>query len=252
MNNRLLIERNRLEAFYIRRFARALRQQAGPVLKAIRELPAELVLSQVPQLVQPDKIRETLTDCYNRVGIRFSQEYRKELIKKARKDIAIDEGWNEYFNQWIAPILNRNTARKVTRITTTTMELLQKSIGQGINEGLGIDKIARYVRDTFEDATQYRAKMIAQTEVISASNQAAFEGANSAGIEYRKFWSNSGLEGIRESHIFAQDWSYQQDGIRPNEYFDMGNGNVMLHPGDPEGEAEEIINCRCTLIVEPV
>jgi hypothetical protein len=25
-----------------------------------------------------------------------------------------------------------------------------------------------------------------------------------------------------------------------------------LHPGDPEGPPEEIINCRCTLIVEPV
>jgi hypothetical protein len=252
MNNRLLIERNRLETFYIRRFARALRQQAAPTIRALRELPAELVLSQLPQLVQPDIYRETLTECYNRVGVRFSQETRTELIKKARKDIALDEGWNEYFNQFIAPVLNRNTAKKVTRVTQTNIEILQRAIGAGINEGLGIDKIAAQVRNVFEEATQWRSRMIAQTEVISASNQAAYAGAQSAGIEYKKFWSNSGLEGVRESHIFAQEWSYGQDGINPNELFDMGNGNYLMHPGDPEGAVEEIVNCRCTLIVEPI
>jgi hypothetical protein len=102
------------------------------------------------------------------------------------------------------------------------------------------------------DVTGHRARMIAQTEVISASNTAAYEGAESAGIEYKKFWSNSGLDSVRESHIFAQEWSYGQDGINPHDKFDMGNGNFMAHPGDPDGPPEEVINCRCTLIIEPV
>ena len=129
---------------------------------------------------------------------------------------------------------------------------MRQSIQTGITEGLGIDKIAKLVRSEMATATASRARTIAQTEVNTAANTAAMEGAACSGIEFRKFWSNSGLDGIRESHIFAQQWSYEQGGIDQSEYFDMGNGNLMLHPGDPEGPSEEVINCRCTLIVEPV
>ena len=244
MNTKRLIQsRNRFELIYRRKFASALNQQALPVIEALKSQPPESVINQIPILIQSDKIRETLDQCLTDVGRGFSFEYRRYLIQKSRKNIDIDEGWDDYFRLFILPILKRKTAEAVTSITTTTMNMLKDYIGRGINEGLGIDKIAEYVRDAMEDISAYRSRMIAQTEVISASNQASFEGANSSGIQYRKFWSNSGLEGIRESHIFAQEWSYQRDGLEPEEYFDMGNGNMMLHPGDPDGDPSEVINC---------
>jgi hypothetical protein len=253
MNTRRLIQaRNRFELIYRRKFAAALNQQAMPVIEALKSQPPESVINQIPILIQPDKIRETLDQCLNDVGRAFSFEYRRYLIQKSRKNIDIDEGWDDYFRLFILPILRRKQAAALTSITQTTVRVLEDYIGRGINEGLGIEKIAGYVREAMEDVLAYRSRMIAQTEVISASNQSAFEGANSSGIQYRKFWSNSGLEGVRESHIFAQEWSFQRDGLEPEEYFDMGNGNSMLHPGDPDGDPSEVINCRCTLIVEPV
>lgn len=253
MNTKRLIQvRNRFESVYRRKFATALSRQSYPVIVALRLQPAESVVPQIPMLIQPDTVRETLDGLLNEVGRAFSFEFRQHLIQKSHKSIDIDEGWDDYFRIFILPILKRRTAESVTRITTTTMNLLKDYISRGIDEGLGIEKIAEYVSKAMHDITAYRARMIAQTEVISASNQAAFEGANSSGIAYRKYWSNSGLEGIRDSHIYAQEWSYQQNGIAPEEYFEMGNGNVMLYPGDPDGEASEIINCRCSLIVEPI
>lgn len=95
-----------------------------------------------------------------------------------------------------------------------------------------------------------RAKAIAQTEVISASNQASEYAARSTGYNYRKFWSTSGLPGIRASHIFAEQ--HHENGIGMDESFDMGDGTFMLYPGDPAGTPENVINCRCTVIHEIV
>jgi hypothetical protein len=237
-------DRNRFELYYRQQVGRAILRQIAPILADLRTMPA----SAVSLYIDPEPIRSVLFDINSRVGVYFSDAYRKKLIGK--KDVS--EGWRAFFDQFILPILNRRTAERVTAITETTQKLIRESIQRGIADGLGIDKIAGAVRSDMIDSTAWRALMIAQTEVISVSNQSAYEGAESAGIPYKKFWSNSGLDGVRESHIFAQEWSYSQDGIDPNEKFDMGNGNFMMHPGDPEGPPEEIINCRCTLIIEPV
>lgn len=240
----LIRTRNRFEVYYRQQIANALIRQIKPILADLRNLPA----SAVSLYVDPEPVRAVLEDVNRRVGVYFSDVYRKKLI--GQKDVS--EGWQAFFEQFILPILNKSTARKVKAITDTTQKLIREAIERGIADGLGIDKISGFVQAEMSGATAWRARAIAQTEVISASNQAAFEGAESAGIEYKKFWSNSGLDGVRDSHIFAQEWSYGQDGINPNEKFDMGNGNFMMHPGDPEGPPEEIINCRCTLIIEPV
>ena len=91
-----------------------------------------------------------------------------------------------------------------------------------------------------------RAKAIAQTEVISASNQASEYAAASTGYQYRKFWSTSGLENIRPSHIEAEQYSDAVNGLLPDERFPNG----LLYPGDPSGEASEVINCRCVIMHE--
>jgi hypothetical protein len=56
----------------------------------------------------------------------------------------------------------------------------------------------------------------------------------------KKAWLTSGLPGIRQSHL-----DYEALGDVEMEY-DFAPG--LQYPGDPEGEPEEIINCRCTVI----
>lgn len=247
MDTKKLIRiRNRVELIYRLKFRAAINAQVEPVISKLKDLPAEAVLADI--YIDPEPIRKSMTDLYADIGLPFSWSYRRALF--AEKSLI--EEWERFFNTFILPAIIDKTAQRITRITTTTASLVRDAIQRGIEHGLGIDKIADFVREEMQNITDYRARMIAQTETISASNRAAFEGANSAGIKYRKFWSNSGLEGVRESHIFAQEWSYGRDGVEPSEPFDMGNGTFMMHPGDPDGPPEEVINCRCTLIVEPV
>ena len=84
--------------------------------------------------------------------------------------------------------------------------------------------------------------------MISASNQASEFAADSTGYDYLKFWSTSGLPNIRETHLEAEKYSDDKGGLKPDETFPNG----LLYPGDPNGAAEEVINCRCTLMHEIV
>ena len=56
----------------------------------------------------------------------------------------------------------------------------------------------------------------------------------------KKGWLTSGLKGVRDSHLL-----YESQGFVSMDY-EYAPG--LKHPGDPNGAANEIINCRCTII----
>lgn len=229
----------RKELQYRKLYARALSLQIAPVLRVARDQGAAVALGQIDILIQSDPLTEVYRRMLRDVGAAESYRYRQMLLR--RKEV--EPGWVDYFERFIMPAMLDRATIRIKRITENTSQILRSTIQSGINEGWGIDKIARELRDMVST----RARTIAQTEVISASNSAAYAGAESAGIAYKKFWSTSGLPGIRASHIQAEADSYAVDGIDPHAKFSNG----LMHPGDPAGPAEETVNCRCTLIVIP-
>jgi hypothetical protein len=123
----------------------------------------------------------------------------------------------------------------------------------GRAEGLGIEQIQKNIIKelgaSISGNVKARARAIAQTEMISASNQASVYAAKSTGYETRKFWMTSGQESTRESHLEAEIYSDNAGGLKDNETFPNG----LLYPGDPStDDASEVINCRCTIIHEIV
>ena len=177
---------------------------------------------------------------------------RNSLAVKAGED-AIYEG---IFQSNLARIVSLEAGEKITTITATSRDrivgVIRDVFDQADTEGWGIDKITsnlyREVGKNLRGNGYARARAIAQTEMISASNQAAEIAAQSTGYEYRKFWSTSGLTGIRPTHIEAEVFSDQVGGLRPDQRFPNG----LLYPGDPAGPPEEVINCRCTILHEIV
>jgi hypothetical protein len=87
---------------------------------------------------------------------------------------------------------------------------------------------------------RYQAERIARTEVIGASNKGSFDAAERTGLVKTKEWATSGLPGIRQSHL-----DYEALGEMEMDY-EYNTG--LMYPGDPNGDPEEIINCRCTHI----
>lgn len=179
---------------------------------------------------------------------------RKNMIsQKSDEDDLYESMYQQYLQQLVG---TQDYMKRISSITSTSKDrintVLQDLFTDAELDGWGVDKtrreLVKRIGDQIKGNVTARAQSIAQTEMISASNQASKYAADSTGLEYRKFWSTSHLQGIRSSHIAAEQDSISRGGLKPAER----HINGLLYPGDPSGSVEEIVNCRCTELYEVV
>lgn len=98
-----------------------------------------------------------------------------------------------------------------------------------------------------------RALTIARTEALAAYNGGRFASyvslAKAVGGPHEKIWLATHDHRTRFTHTATGGGDLQR--VPLLEPFTIGAA-PMMYPGDPEGPADETINCRCTiLLVEP-
>lgn len=244
--------RDAIERKGISIYKKALAEQYNFVLSRLKQTDFNQWIELVDAI--PEKpIEDAFNRFYPMSAPLATMEYQRLKKGKATEE---QQKLNSIFSRKLTDIVRTECGNKIKTITSTSKEkikqIIRDVIDEGETEGLGIPQmtsnIFKAVGANLRGNGFSRAKAIAQTEVISASNQASEYAAYSTGYQYRKFWSTSGLPNIRESHIFAE--TQHPDGVGMDESFDMGDGTFMLYPGDPNGTPENVIQCRCTLIHE--
>lgn len=141
------------------------------------------------------------------------------------------------------PEVVRNLRRMIVGVTRTTADAIRVIVQDGLESGASIGAIQEAIHVS-SAVGPMRALRIARTEATIASNsgtQAAYQEAESKGIDVRKVWRTAGSGDIRPSHD-AMDGQERNTG----EEFLSGEGNQALYPGG-FGIASEDINCRCAL-----
>lgn len=125
---------------------------------------------------------------------------------------------------------------------------LGSTLNVGVALGESVDQLAARVQSEF-DVADRRARTIARTEVVGASNGTAHDVAAAvivAGGRLSKTWIATDDERTRDTHAEADGQTVAYD-----EPFTVGDA-MLMYPGDPDGPPEEIINCRCSQAYEPV
>ena len=153
----------------------------------------------------------------------------------------------------VAPILNQLAAEHIASSTNRIAHLgddawnaVRTSMLEGFKNGESIPKLSARIRREGR-LTASRARTIARTEIISASNAGSFQGAKVAPPSIRprtKEWLATGDDRTRESHLEADGQVVDLD-----DTFTVG-GAQMRYPGDEHAPAEEIVNCRCTILFD--
>lgn len=128
-------------------------------------------------------------------------------------------------------------ANKIVGVNRTIQSRVKETLEEGIKDGDAVTALADRVRDVF-NAASARALTIARTETSGAVNGGTEIYYRESGVE-RKKWVTAGDESVRESHR-------KMDG----EIVDVEDrfSNGLHFPSDQEGEAGEVINCRCTIV----
>jgi hypothetical protein len=133
----------------------------------------------------------------------------------------------------------------------TWTRLIVAEVEKGIREGLALERVRDEVQVILTasgtDRWPNRAMTVARTETIGAVNAGVFRGAVLE-AERRgdpapfKQWIATDDKRTRPTHDAAD-----QQRTLLLESFVVGGARLQF-PGDPRGPANEVINCRCSLL----
>ncbi len=140
-------------------------------------------------------------------------------------------------NPAVTSWINSKAFKFSQKVNETTENALRDELTQAIANGETITEVEDRIARVFDIARGPRTAMIARTEVISASNEGSYAAYKQANVETLE-WITARDNKVRDSHLI--------DGERTNLGVNFTNG--LLYPGDPAGDAEDVINCRCTIV----
>lgn len=141
-------------------------------------------------------------------------------------------------NKTLKKLSKEVIAEKVTNITKTTKDILNKIIVRGQESGTNIKDIAKEITQKVKGMEKKRAMIIARTETATTATTTYHNGLEQAGLE-KTWWHVGGGKTDRESHLKCD-----KETRKPNEKFSCG----LLYPHQLGAPASEIINCHCELI----
>ncbi len=133
---------------------------------------------------------------------------------------------------------------KTKGMNDTTMKLLAKQLGDGVENGEDVSQLAKRVEAVFNVAPS-RARTIAQTAATPVFESGQHLAFTDAGILERS-WLTQRDGDVRKGPVYnhqAADGQVQ----KIDEPF-LVSGESLMYPGDTTGSAGNVINCRCTVL----
>lgn len=169
-----------------------------------------------------------------RFGQRFQAAAKGRNLD--RKDFS-----DTFAKQALAFVMQEGVRRRITAVSDNTRGQIIAAVENGQEAGLGVDVIARNIRDTVPGISRLRGALIARTETHGAANYGADVAARETGLILRKEWVAAQDERTRQDHVEA-------DGqiVEMGSAFLVG-GESLMFPGDPAGSVAQVINCRCSV-----
>lgn len=163
----------------------------------------------------------------------------RHILTKAQDDQSVPV--LELWNAQIARFIRTYGAQRVTNVNETTIHQLQRIIGKGYEDGAGVVEIQQRIYDSIDTLSIIRARAIARTETHAGAMGGSLAAAQVIEIDTRKRWNATEDGRTRPDHADADG---QERDL--SAFFDIG-GDSMQHPGDPSGQAAQVVNCRCVL-----
>lgn len=217
---------------YQKQFQDALKKQIGSILDNMHVEEFKTV-SEYLQTCYTDAFIGTLYDLQGQgIPLCFPLD-QQSMIQAIQLDSKISEGLYASVGEDIAE-LKKNIAAEVSR---------------GISTGANYAQVAKQIKNHMVGAytsktggALYRAMLISRTEGHRVQVQAGMDAcykAKEAGADVVKQWDSTLDKRTRPSH-------QKVDGeIRE---LDAPFSNGLMFPGDPDGGAAEVCNCRCALL----
>jgi SPP1 gp7 family putative phage head morphogenesis protein len=137
-----------------------------------------------------------------------------------------------------------NKLMNIRGVIFTVKEQIRKVVIEGYQTGASVSDVADSIRNIF-DVAKSRAKTIARTEMIGAANEGRYIAIERSGFR-EKEWFTAMDERVRPQHRAMHGKT-----IKTGTMWLMPDGSSLRHPGDSDGPAHQVIQCRCIEVVVP-
>jgi uncharacterized protein with gpF-like domain len=197
--------------------------------------------NEVLQGLKLTEFEKVLINFYIEAGTKTGEMVKKDLAKQQKRiSPFFSEVWTNFVLSKVSPIL----ATQIVTIKNTLLNDIGKLIAEYISLNLDTTDIANAIYDFVDDPKFYKwqAMRIARTETTTAMNLATNQAGIDSEVLLDKEWISADDGNERPSH--AELNGQRVDG---NDAF----ANGLMYPGDPSGDASEVINCRCTFLQIP-
>ena len=186
---------------------------------------------------------------YSKIGLQFANWYSRNVEKYMPKADAgnMQSIWANGF----AFMGNQVAGQRVTMVSSTAQATLTNTLRQFMADPIFMsagEKVqAKMLRQKFDYLADYQARRIVRTEATNAANYATEQAALNLfpGADMTKTWKSGYDARVRPAHQAANNQV-----VPFNSKFSVG-GESLQRPGDPNGSASNVINCRCSMIVLP-
>lgn len=153
-------------------------------------------------------------------------------------------------DSWTSQYLNQ-AGNRLRNVPDEVYGLIVQETERGIQEGWSIDRLQQAIQliltASGTDRWLGRARTVARTETMGAVNAGVYRGAQleaeqRGDVAPFKQWISTDDRRTRPTHVDAD-----KQRTLLSAPFVVG-GSSLLFPGDPRGPAQEVINCRCTML----
>jgi hypothetical protein len=203
------------------------------------DMPAVMEIHQT-------RLHKLLTKLYS---VSYNIFGQRMLDSLAEMNIKRDVPMTPYFDTQMALWLRWVAGLRVTQISNTTstqaLDIIRMALEDSVTEGLAERETAALIQQRIAEQggnlSRLRGRMIARTESHSAANASAEKAVSTVRSGIKKEWISALTERTRLTHLASNGQK-----VNKGESFLVGT-DILLHPGDPNGSAKEIINCRCVV-----
>ncbi|MFF1957968.1 phage minor head protein [Streptomyces sp. NPDC058220] len=197
--------------------------------------------------LDPSRVSDSQQFWTDEVNVQIVPEISNVLRRAWRRVTAAGDPVTD---SYVADYLN-DAGNRLVRVPDEVYARIVVEIERGIREGRPIADVTadvqRILTASGSELWPNRARVVARTEVMGAVNAGVFRSAQldaeaRGDMAPMKVWLATEDTRTRPSHRAA-------DGQRTllASPFEVG-GAQLLFPGDPRGPAQEVIQCRCTLL----
>lgn len=130
-------------------------------------------------------------------------------------------------------------------VPATTATTLARRLNAALEDGATMAQLEAVTAQVFTAARGFQTNRIARTAVAAGFESGQIAAYDTAGVP-SKAWLTERDANVREGTVYNH---VIMDGVTVPvlDFFAMvTSGGLLMHPGDPSGDAGDIINCRCT------